>query len=438
MKTVAAGKSWDAFGRRLRKNALSSGITLVLFVLIGGVVAATFREAKNYSMLLNEKYIERTVNELLDGLRIYPDFEEVIKHNAELQKLVLGVGIYKSDKDKLYGYGIAPDVLPKVEAPGERFGNAIHQYYANRRNQSVVEVVNQIGSLPPPDPGMDLPMGEIKFYELLRQSRSIYIEISRPDYWNQAKTNDVLLPLIEVLLAFALFFFNRLVIRNKEYRDTLAQQENLVILGTAASTIAHELKNPLLSIKLQTRVIEKTCPETHAEEIETIIRQVDRLSALSLRVGDYLRDPSGNAMIIDPFAIAVEVGQRLIGRTIVHKAGGEEIRVFMDPEKLRSVLENLVRNAIEASPDDSLVAMEISGMDGKACIEVLDRGSGIPDKDRTRVFEPFFTTKSRGMGIGLSICDRFVKAAGGTLSLDNRAGGGCLAKVLLPKAGVYE
>jgi two-component system sensor histidine kinase HydH len=104
----------------------------------------------------------------------------------------------------------------------------------------------------------------------------------------------------------------------------------------------------------------------------------------------------------------------------------------MDPERLRSVLENLVRNALEAGGPEEGVSIETGTEAGAARIDVLDRGSGFPSELAGKVFDPFFTTKSRGTGIGLSVCKRFVAAAGGSIALENRQGGGCRARVILP------
>ena len=104
----------------------------------------------------------------------------------------------------------------------------------------------------------------------------------------------------------------------------------------------------------------------------------------------------------------------------------------MDPERLRSVLENLLRNAIESGGPEEALSIEAGTEGGSARIEVLDRGAGLAPEARSSLFDPFFTTKSRGTGIGLAICKRFVEAAGGSIALEPRAGGGCRARLVIP------
>ncbi|MBN2873902.1 MAG: sensor histidine kinase, partial [Spirochaetales bacterium] len=107
------------------------------------------------------------------------------------------------------------------------------------------------------------------------------------------------------------------------------------------------------------------------------------------------------------------------------------------PERLRSVLENLVRNALE-SGDSTDVGIQLSADESFVRIDVLDRGAGLAPEAALRAFDPFFTTKSRGTGIGLAVCKRFVTAAGGDIALEPRQGGGCVATVTLPRLAVSE
>jgi two-component system sensor histidine kinase HydH len=268
-------------------------------------------------------------------------------------------------------------------------------------------------------------------FTTMRNAEVVYLEIREPAYWAGRRFAALLFPLVEILLAALVAFIRGLILRNTEYRRSIEEQKNLVVLGTAASTLAHEIKNPLLSIRLQTRILEKTYPYLAQREIGIINDEVERLSALSHRVGDYLRDPAGNPRPIDITEMALEVGMRLCGRNVL-KVSSTPPRILMDPERLRSVLENLVRNALEAGGPEEGVSIEASVVDAKACIDVLDRGAGLDPEASGKVFDPFFTTKSRGTGIGLSVCKRFVEAASGSISLGRRPEGGCRARVLIP------
>jgi two-component system sensor histidine kinase HydH len=233
-----------------------------------------------------------------------------------------------------------------------------------------------------------------------------------------------------------------LYVRNAEYRKRIEAQRNLVVLGTAAATLAHEIKNPLLSIRLQTGILSKTCGGSG--EVAIINEEVERLSSLVYRVNDYLRDARGSQCAVDIAALVRETGERLLGRDIIGRQrlspapsdDSGRVMVYADPERLRSVFENLIRNAVESGgkPEEVSVSIECPPRKrGAACVRVIvrDRGKGVSEADLPRVFDPFFTRKSTGTGIGLSISKRFIEAAGGTITLANRQGGGAEATVQL-------
>jgi two-component system sensor histidine kinase HydH len=273
--------------------------------------------------------------------------------------------------------------------------------------------------------------------ETLSKARLIYLEVRQPQYWRWIRLRAVLFSVTEIVLAALVLFVRLLLIRNRDYRRRIEQQKNLVTLGTAASTLAHEIKNPLLSIRLQVSILARTTPDTSKREIEIIESEVERLSQLSNRVNDFLRDPAGIPARTDVLALAGEVNLRMRGKALEDAAGaGGSSAVMIDPERLRSILENLLRNALESGGADDGVEIWIARANGVVGIEVLDRGKGLPAGERERIFDPFFTTKSRGTGIGLAICSKFVAAAKGTISVEDREGGGVRARVELPEAGL--
>jgi two-component system sensor histidine kinase HydH len=226
-----------------------------------------------------------------------------------------------------------------------------------------------------------------------------------------------------------------LYLRNREYRERIEAQQNLVVLGTAASTLAHEIKNPLLSIRLQTGIMGKLFPEKGREELRIINEEVDRLSALSYRINDYLRDAAGQPAPLNIAQVLSEISLRLCGRNIVEENSVSDALVFMDTERARSVFENIIRNAIESgSPENAIGAAILRNNESSTIvISIYDRGRGIAEGDLKRVFDPFFTSKSTGTGIGLSIGKRFVEATGGTIGIENREGGGAEVSITLPE-----
>jgi two-component system sensor histidine kinase HydH len=271
------------------------------------------------------------------------------------------------------------------------------------------------------------------FFNTLSSGKYFYIDIAHPAYWRVITFTVILFPLSSIVILVLVLYIRNLYMRNREYRERIEAQKNLVVLGTAASTLAHEIKNPLLSIRLQTGILEKIYPENDREELDIINEEVDRLSGLTFRINDYIRDARGDPRGINSFEILREISQRLCGRNIVAPDAPRDKMVFIDPDRLRSVLENLIRNALESGGVKEDIAAVIGEDAGKISITVFDRGRGIAEADMKQVFDPFFTRKSTGTGIGLSICKRFVEAAGGAISLENREGGGVAATIILPE-----
>ena len=221
---------------------------------------------------------------------------------------------------------------------------------------------------------------------------------------------------------------------NARFRHRLDAQRQLVELGEAARTLTHEIKNPLSAIRLKTAILRRTAGSNATSataDLQVIDDEVNRLAVLADRVSEFIRDPAGNRSPID-------LGPLLDALTERHPALAVQrpeapLTVRFDRERLRSVLDNLVLNAIESTVDSTPVEVVAEASARNVTVRVLDRGAGIAASERERVFDPFFTTKPKGSGIGLAICRRFVHAAGGTLELRPRAGGGTDAVVTLAR-----
>jgi two-component system sensor histidine kinase HydH len=280
------------------------------------------------------------------------------------------------------------------------------------------------------------------FFNLLSRGRYLYIDVSHPGYWRILTLSTVIFPILELALLFLVFYIRHLYLRNREYRERIEAQQNLVVLGTAASTLAHEIKNPLLSIRLQTGILEKLKCEGK-EEIQIINQEVDRLSSLIYRVNDYLREPRGDRTPLRIYDLLTETSLRICGRDIVSGDSVKDACILADEVRIRSALENLMRNALESgSPPEEVSASINRGGEGGAgksggsrsvVIRIFDRGKGIEEKNLERIFDPFFTSKSTGTGIGLAVSRRFTEAAGGSIRAENREGGGLMVILVFPE-----
>jgi signal transduction histidine kinase len=230
--------------------------------------------------------------------------------------------------------------------------------------------------------------------------------------------------------------------RLRDAQDGMMRAERLAAVGTLASSLAHEVRNPLNSISLQlvllSRRLEKL-EEAQRKEmsgyIEAARKEIARLDGL---VGEFLSLSSLDrvSMLANrPEEIVREVLELMA--PVAEQAGvrvsaeyeGPFAPFRMDREKIKQVLVNLIRNAVEAMAQGGRLTVTTSMQDGRLSIEVADTGPGIPT-DRN-VFDFFVTTKKGGTGLGLPIARQIIEAHGGKLAFRSRPGGGTIFSVAL-------
>jgi two-component system, NtrC family, sensor histidine kinase HydH len=439
-----------------RTKTISLIVSIAASILLALLVCLSLKSRDDIDRLGSLNDSERTLNTLWESLKDNADFGSGIEANEELKEKVIGVGIYASDGSRVYGWGDSPESYSKENAARAASGNASRAYIEKPATDSIVLLrrPSQIAPRPergePGPPPDDAPKGDLadgrdepplieaekrllpEFFETLRKGEIVYLELRQTAFWRGRRLRLILFPILSIILAAGVFFVRSIFLGNLEFRRRIEEQKSLVILGTAASTLAHEIKTPIMSIRIQTGILEKLYPGQAAREIGIINFEIERLSLLSYRVNDYIREPRGNPSLIDPSEIIRDAGTRMFGRDIALVKA--EVRIRMDPERLRSVIENLLRNAAESGSSENDIGVEIKNENGMALIEVLDRGQGISPEDRKKLFHTFFTTKSRGSGIGLTICRRFVESVSGSISLEERPGGGTRVRISIPEA----
>lgn len=222
------------------------------------------------------------------------------------------------------------------------------------------------------------------------------------------------------------------------YADERARQRQLATLGRFSSQLAHDLKNPLASMKgaLQFLSREKPLAE-YGEFLGIMLEQVDRMHRV---IDDYQRIGR-----VEPIRAAVDVNellQRVVALQSFGQAGlevktelaGDLPRVSVDPDLLSTALDNLLRNACEAMPDGGTLGIATERGDHGVIVRVSDTGVGMDPRQQASAFDEFFTTKASGSGLGLSFVRRVIEAHQGTVSLDSTLGRGTTVSVELPLA----
>jgi signal transduction histidine kinase len=248
--------------------------------------------------------------------------------------------------------------------------------------------------------------------------------------------------------------FNTLVDSIARFQREAALRERLSALGRLSTVIAHEVRNPLMIIKATLRTLRRPglSPRDLQEAAGDIDQEVTRLNRIVGDVLDFAKPvtlacaPTDLNLLCREAAAAAMTGE-----------GAPALRLSLDPElppvvtdgeRLRTVLLNVLSNAREAvelaaggarpadaARDGADVELRTERLaEGRAAIEVRDRGVGIDPGDLPHVFEPYFTTKRTGTGLGLAIAKNIVDALGGTLTAAPREPAGARLRIELPAA----
>jgi two-component system, NtrC family, sensor histidine kinase HydH len=228
--------------------------------------------------------------------------------------------------------------------------------------------------------------------------------------------------------------------REKKSLKALQESETLAVLGRAISGIVHDMKTPLVAIGGYARSIKKRLDneDPNHEKLDIIVRETQRLDDLTKDILAYARPVALNrsrqdlnSLVRDCCPIAAESANQR-GITMETHLFPSLPAVNIDAAALERALLNLIINAVQASPDGTVVAVS-TGLEGReAVIRIADEGPGIPLKIREEIFSPFFTTKKEGTGLGLSIALKIIRAHGGSITITDRDGQGTVFRVALP------
>ncbi len=233
--------------------------------------------------------------------------------------------------------------------------------------------------------------------------------------------------------------FEDLLARLDRSRERLVAQQRLATTGKIASSVAHEVRNPLQAMRLTVQMLREKCPPDAREGCDLVLGEIDRLGLLT----DELLVLAGKAAPrIELVNLSGELDEtvRLLRlqfrqRDIRVEVGlsPDSPTVQMDRNHCRQLLLNLLLNAAEASPRGAAIRVA-GGLDaGELVLRISDSGPGFPKEVLADRSEEFFSTKTSGAGLGLSICRKIIAEAGGRLKLYN-SDDGAVAEVTLPVA----
>jgi signal transduction histidine kinase len=231
----------------------------------------------------------------------------------------------------------------------------------------------------------------------------------------------------------------------------LRQSEKLSALGELSATVAHEVMNPLGSIKGAAEILKDDFPDGHKKHsfLAILVKEVDRLdrtvrNVLRFRSHERLARSSSDPNDLIETILTLTEGEAKSRGILFHRDLARDKRdIRVDPDKIHQVFLNIVVNAIQAMPDGGRLTVTSRWMDalmqdepregtaGVLC-KFEDTGIGIPEDAMASLFEPFHTTKEEGTGLGLVVAKRIVEAHGGTIRVRSKPGTGTCFEVWLP------
>lgn len=239
---------------------------------------------------------------------------------------------------------------------------------------------------------------------------------------------------------------------HESHAKEIQQAGKLASIGELASGIAHEIRNPLASIRTFAQLLPTRAddPEFKNEFSQLVLKDVDRITKVietmlafarpaQVTMGEYT-----TGELVDEALLLAQSRLKTKRVELTREARAQPV-LRVDKQQLLQVLLNLVNNAIDVLPEQGRIRVTTgirpleSTTDGEvrdfAYIEVADNGPGIPAAVRQRIFDPFFTTKKEGTGLGLSISQKIVRDHGGTISVASTEGQGTSFRVNLPISG---
>ena len=225
----------------------------------------------------------------------------------------------------------------------------------------------------------------------------------------------------------------------QEAEEAVRRSDRLAALGQLSAGLAHELRNPLGTIKASAEMLNRNVSsenEVAREVAGFIATEVDRTNSLITRFLDFARPlqlRTNTADLSQVLDRAVAAAERDASQVAIYKNYAPEIPPFsFDAELMERVFYNLIRNASQATEPGGAVTVKTRLRNDTVEICVIDRGVGIEPQNLSAIFNPFFTTKPEGVGLGLAISSKIVDQHGGKIAVESEPGNGSVFRVLLP------
>lgn len=227
----------------------------------------------------------------------------------------------------------------------------------------------------------------------------------------------------------------------RSLEDQLRRSERLAALGKMAAGVAHELRNPLSSIKGLAIVLKGRTDAGGRQTADVLVQEVERLNRSIGELLDYARPEKlqlqeiGVHQLLEKAVTLVGVDAEAQGIRILTGLGAVNQIVLADGDRMNQVLLNLMINSIQAMNGGGILHISTSNDNGWLLIDIVDDGEGIAPENLGKIFDPYFTTKSDGTGLGLALSAKIIEEHQGTISVDSSPGRGTTVQLGLRTVG---
>ena len=236
--------------------------------------------------------------------------------------------------------------------------------------------------------------------------------------------------------------FNQMTGDLKQSRDKLIQAERLATAGKMSASFAHEIRNPLSSMRMLAQMLmqkPEMSVEKHQQSLRYILEEIERVDVIVKGLMDFSGPTALNlskqslAPVLQAVLALMEANLSHHQIELVLDVSPETPEIEFDSDKLKQAFMNVVLNAMEAMPKGGVLKVStVMDADKSLGIKVVDTGIGIPKADLEHLFEPFFTRKTRGTGLGLANVKRILEQHGGRVEIESTLGAGTTVLMWLP------
>ncbi|MEI5905918.1 PAS domain S-box protein [Bacillus spongiae] len=229
------------------------------------------------------------------------------------------------------------------------------------------------------------------------------------------------------------------ITESKELQDQLRKSDTLSVVGELAAGIAHEIRNPMTALKGFIQLLENSIKEKHSMYFNVIKSELQRIETI---ITEFLILAKPQAIAYQQSSLrkimyeTVELlnAQALMHNIMINIEGDEEIPpIFAEPNQLKQVFINIIKNAIEVMPKGGSITIHFIEEEDFIHISIKDEGEGIPKEKISKLGEPFYTTKERGTGLGLMVSFKIIKEHNGHVTVDSEPDVGTTFHIYLPK-----